>query len=64
MYYADICGINTTLGGYYKIDMSNRKVELLGINTALYLENNMATRHNYHHDPGILNSLFEMLPLC
>ena len=43
---------NTTLGGYYKIDMSNRKVELLGINTALYLENNMATRHNYHHDPG------------
>ena len=32
--------------------MSNRKLELVGINTALYLESNMVTRHNYHHDPA------------
>ena len=27
-------------GGYYKIDMSGRKVELVALNTALYLETN------------------------
>ena len=28
-------------GGYYKIDLANRKLELVGLNTALYLESNM-----------------------
>ena len=42
-------------GGYYKIDMAGRKLELVGLNTALYLETNMVTRTSYHHgdhDPG------------
>ena len=30
-------------GGYYKIDMSGRKVELVALNTALYLETNTVT---------------------
>ena len=34
-------------GGYYKIDMSGRKVELVALNTALYLETNTVTSANY-----------------
>ena len=34
-------------GGYYKIDMSGRKVELVALNTALYLETDTVTSANY-----------------
>ena len=39
-------------GGFYKIDLAGRQLQLVAINTALYLESNMVTRHNYHHDPA------------
>ena len=39
-------------GGFYKIDLAGRQLQLVAINTALYLESNMETRHNYHHDPA------------
>eukprot|EP00090_Calanus_glacialis_P032199 TRINITY_DN53405_c0_g1_i1.p1 TRINITY_DN53405_c0_g1~~TRINITY_DN53405_c0_g1_i1.p1 ORF type:complete len:473 (-),score=159.30 TRINITY_DN53405_c0_g1_i1:33-1451(-) len=39
-------------GGYYKIDLAGRKLQLVALNTALYLSTNEQTRHSYHHDPG------------
>ena len=39
-------------GGFYKIDLAGRQLQLVAINTALYLESNMVTRHNYPHDPA------------
>merc|ERR1719483_365206 len=39
-------------GGYYKIDLAGRKLQLVAINTALSLDTNDKTRHSYHHDPG------------
>ena len=44
----------TTLrsGGYYKIDLAGRQLQLVALNTNLYLESNTATRHNYQHDPA------------
>ena len=39
-------------GGYYKIDLAGRKLQLVALNTALYLSSNHQTRHSYHHDPA------------
>jgi len=42
-------------GGYYKIDLAGRKLQLIALNTALYLDWNLATRGSYtsySHDPA------------
>ena len=39
-------------GGYYKIDLAGRKLQLIALNMALYLDWNMGTRNTYHHDPA------------
>ena len=47
-----ISHVSYSSGGYYKIDLAGRKVQLVALNTALYLDTNDRTRHSYHHDPG------------
>jgi len=42
-------------GGYYKIDLAGRKLQLIALNTALYLDWNLATRGSYtsySYDPA------------
>ena len=38
--------------GFYRIDLAGWKLQLLALNTALYLDSNSQTRHSYNHNPG------------